>query len=130
MRVSSKNGDAPPLGRGDGVVSHLLHTDTEGDAEDTDLTVTWVDLEPDESQVVHSHEPEQVYVVVAGEGRMRVGDDEQRVTTGDAVHIPPNAEHGIENTGEKTLEYVSAATPSIPKERVEEFYDEGEHEDG
>lgn len=123
MRVSSKNEDAPSLSRGDGVVSHLLHTDTEDDATDTDLTVTWVDVEPDASQIVHSHEPEQVYVVIAGEGLMRVGDDERRVTAGDAVHIPPNTEHGIENTGESTLEYVSAATPVIPNERVEEFYD-------
>lgn len=124
MRVSSRNEDAPSLSRGDGVVSHLLHTDTEGDAQDTDLTVTWVDVEPGASQVVHSHEPEQVYVVVAGEGRMRVGDEERELSAGDAVHVPPNTEHGIENTGNDVLEYVSAATPVIPSERVEEFYDD------
>lgn len=121
MKSSSKNEDAPALSRGDGVVSHLLHS--EGDAADTDLTVTWVDVESGASQAVHSHEPEQVYVVIAGEGLMRVGDEKHEMTAGDAVQIPPKAEHGIENTGERTLEYVSAATPSIPNERVEEFYD-------
>ena len=124
MKVSSKGGDAPALSRGDGVVSYLLHTDTEDGTADTELTVTWVDVEPGESQVVHSHEPEQVYVIVAGEGRMRVGDDEREVTVGDAVHIPSNTDHGIKNTGEETLEYVSAATPAIPHERVEEFYED------
>ena len=125
MKVSSKNEDAPAMSRGDGVVSYLLHSeDEDNDGTNTDLTVTWVDVEPGESQVVHSHEPEQVYVIVAGEGRMRVGDDEREVTVGDAVHIPSNTDHGIENTGEETLEYVSAATPAIPHERVEEFYED------
>jgi mannose-6-phosphate isomerase-like protein (cupin superfamily) len=125
MKVSSKNDGAPALSRGDGVVSHLLHSEGDGkDGTDTDLTVTWVDVEPGESQVVHSHEPEQVYVIVAGKGRMRVGDEERDVGAGDAVHIPSKAEHGIENTGEETLEYVSAATPAIPHEQVEEFYED------
>jgi len=125
MKVVSKDEDAPALSRGDGVVSHLLRSegDKEEDGIDTGLTVTWVEVEPGASQVVHSHEPEQVYVVVAGEGRMRIGDDERRVSADDAVHIPSDTEHGIENTGEETLEYVSAATPPIPRSEVEEFYD-------
>lgn len=114
--------EPPTLTRGDGVVSHLLHS--AGDAPDTELTVTWVEVEPGSEQVVHSHEPEQVYVVVSGEGRMRVDDAVRDVSAGDSVHIPPNAEHGIRNTGETTLEYVSAATPSFPREQIEEFYDD------
>lgn len=115
--------DAPSLSRGDGVVSHLMHS--EGDAPDTDLTVTWVEVEPGSEQVVHAHEPEQVYVIIAGEGRVRVGGGEREVSEGDAVHVPPNAEHGIRNTGDGTLEYVSAATPAFPREQVEEFYESG-----
>ena len=113
--------EVPALSRGDGVVSRLLHT--QGDAPDTDLTVTWVEVEPGSEQVAHSHLPEQVYVVVAGEGRMRVGNEERDVSAGDVVHIPPNAEHGIENTGDEMLEYVSAATPAFPREQVERFYE-------
>ena len=116
------NGDAPTLSRGDGVVSRLLHS--EKDATDTELTVTWVEVEPGSEQVLHSHAPEQVYVTVAGEGRMRVGGTERDVSAGDAVHIPSNTEHGIRNTGDETLEYVSAATPAFPREQVEGFYEE------
>ena len=115
--------DSPALSRGDGVVSRLLHS--KEDEPDTELTVTWVEVEPGSEQVVHSHRPEQVYVVVAGEGRMHVGNEERDVSAGDVVHIPPNAEHGIENTADDTLENVSAATPAFPPEQVQEFYDEG-----
>jgi mannose-6-phosphate isomerase-like protein (cupin superfamily) len=116
----SERKDPPALTRGDGVVSRLLHS--EENAPDTELTVTWVEVEQGSEQVTHSHQPEQVYVVVSGEGRMRVGGSQRDVSAGDCVHIPSNAEHGIENTGEDKLEYVSAATPSFPREQIDEFY--------
>jgi len=111
---------APALSRGDGLVSSLLHPDSESG---TDLTVTWVTVDPGASQTRHSHDPEQVYVLVAGEGEMTVGNETRAVAKGDLVHIPPNTEHSIENTGDRPLEYVSAATPAFPREEVEEFYD-------
>ena len=119
MRVVNKD-DAPALSREDGLVSHVLHS--RRDADETDLTITWVDVEPGAKQVRHEHDPEQVYVILAGEGRMRVGDEERAVEAGDLIHIPANTEHGLENTGERTLEYVSAATPAFPTEEVDEFY--------
>jgi mannose-6-phosphate isomerase-like protein (cupin superfamily) len=120
MRVSSRD-EAPTLSRGDGLVSTILHS--ERDAADTDLTITWVEVDPGASQVHHSHDPEQVYVVVAGEGRMSVAGEQRDVAAGDLVHIPSNADHAIENTGAEPLEYVSAATPAFPSEAVEAFYE-------
>lgn len=86
--------------------------------------VTWVTVEPGAEQVSHSLEPEQVYVVVGGAGRMRVGADERDVAAGDCVHVPSGTTHGVTNTGEEALEYVSAATPAIVQDRIEAFYDE------
>ena len=109
------------MSRGDGLLSTLLHGEhADGD---TDLTVTWVEVDPGASQVLHSHAPEQVYVVVAGEGVMSVADERRAVEAGDLIHVPSHTEHGIENTGEETLEYVSAATPAFPAAEVREFYD-------
>jgi mannose-6-phosphate isomerase-like protein (cupin superfamily) len=118
----TKRSEAPSFSRQDGLVSKVLHP-TDEDL-DTDLTVTWVEVEPGASQVRHSHDPEQVYVVVAGEGVMSVGEDSSAVEAGDAIYIPSNAEHEITNTGEEPLEYVSVATPAFPTEDVEEFYEE------
>ncbi|MFB1063015.1 cupin domain-containing protein [Natrinema sp. H-ect4] len=120
MRSVHKS-DAPALSRDDGLVSHILHS--QRDASETDLTITWVDVEPGARQVRHEHDPEQVYVIISGEGVMSVGDDERAVEAGDLVHIPANTEHGLENTGDRTLEYVSAATPAFPDAEVDEFYE-------
>jgi mannose-6-phosphate isomerase-like protein (cupin superfamily) len=105
----------------DGLVSHILLE--EGDAPGGELSVTWVDVEPGSEQKPHSHGPQQVYVITRGGGRMRVGDDELDVRAGHMVFIPPNTEHGIVNTGDEVLTYVSAATPAFP---VTDLYDAGQ----
>ncbi len=104
----------------EGLVSHiLLH---EGDLPETQLTVTWVEVAPGSGQRSHRHAPEQVYVIVRGMGRMKVGDEELMVMEGDLIHIPPDALHGIENIADEVLTYVSAATPTVDWEA---FYDRG-----
>lgn len=120
MRIASRDG-VETLSRGDGVVSAILHSD--GGAPATDLTITWVEVDPGAAQEIHSHDPEQVYVLVEGDGEMTVGDETASISAGDLVHIPSNAAHGIENTGDEPLEYVSAATPAFPGRDIESFYD-------
>jgi mannose-6-phosphate isomerase-like protein (cupin superfamily) len=104
----------------DGLVSHiLLHA---GDIPETRLTVTWVDVDPGSRQRPHSHAPEQVYIVVKGGGKMKVGDEERWVAAGDLIYIPPDTLHGIENSSHEVLTYISAATPAVDWEA---FYDMG-----
>jgi quercetin dioxygenase-like cupin family protein len=105
----------------DGLVSHILLE--EGDAPGGNLSITWVDVAAGGEQKRHSHGPQQVYVITRGTGRMKVGDDEREVSAGQMVFIPPDAEHGIVNTGDETLTYVSAATPAFP---VTDLYDAGQ----
>lgn len=105
----------------EGLVSHILLE--EGDAPGGELSITWVDVEPGAQQPPHVHDPQQVYVITRGSGRMKVGDQERDVTVGHMVFIPPKTEHGIVNTGDEVLTYVSAATPAFP---VTELYDAGQ----
>jgi hypothetical protein len=65
MDVSSKR-EAPAHDHGDSLVSHVLHA--KQDAPETDLTVTWVELDPNSAQSAHSHDSERVYVLVEGTG--------------------------------------------------------------
>jgi mannose-6-phosphate isomerase-like protein (cupin superfamily) len=105
----------------EGLVSHILLE--KGDAPGGELSVTWVEVAPGSEQKPHCHDPQQVYVITGGQGRMKVGEDEREVREGQMVFIPPNQEHGIVNTGEETLTYVSAATPAF---EVTDLYDAGQ----
>lgn len=121
MDVTSK-GEAPTHSHGESLVSHVLHA--KQDAPGTDLTVTWVELDPNSAQRAHSHDPEQVYVVVDGQGVMVVGGEKRSVQAGDLVRVPPNTEHRLRNTGNRTLEFISAATPAVSAETIETFYEQ------
>ncbi len=122
MYLKSKN-DVPKRLR-NGLTSHfLLDRLSNTGSGRSNLAVTWVELEPDAAQIPHHHEPEQVYVIVQGCGQMRVGAETQPVSAGDLVFIPPNAVHGLQNTGGEPLIYVSAATPPFD---LTEAYDRGQ----
>jgi mannose-6-phosphate isomerase-like protein (cupin superfamily) len=105
----------------EGLVSHVLLQD--GDIADGELAVTWVDVAPGAQQGRHSHPPQQTYLITRGSGVMHVGDEDREVGVGDLVYIPSGVEHGIDNTGEETLTYISAATPAFD---VTSMYDRGQ----
>jgi mannose-6-phosphate isomerase-like protein (cupin superfamily) len=94
-----------------------------GDDAAADLAVTWVEVATGAAQTPHAHAPQQVYIVVSGSGRMLVGDEERDVGAGDLVFVPPAVRHGITNTGDDTLTYVSAATPAFS---VTDLYERGD----
>ena len=55
---------------------------------------------------------EEIYYFVAGEGRMRLGDDEAEITTGDCVVIPPGTPHKLWNTGSGKLVLLCCCAPA------------------
>ncbi len=118
--VFTRNKSESPRRERGGLVSQILLA--EGDVTGGELTVTWVDIASGSAQRPHGHGPEQVYVVVEGRGLMRVGDEERHVVAGDLVYIPSGTTHGIENTSDRLLTYVSAATPNVDWRA---FYDAG-----
>lgn len=76
------------------------------------MAITLVEGGPGSGQPMHSHpEADQVYVIVAGNGVMRVDEEEQEVGPGTLVFIPPGANHAIRNVGNELLTYVSATSP-------------------
>ena len=62
-------------------------------------------------QPIHNHEPEQCYYIIKGNGLMTIEDEFREVKAGDAIFIPSNLKHGIKNTGNDTLEYLTANAP-------------------
>jgi mannose-6-phosphate isomerase-like protein (cupin superfamily) len=118
MHILTKNG-APRYERDD-ITSHLLVSALTCDAEN--LAITLVVMAPGGVQHVHSHEPEQAYYILEGSGMMTVDDEHRQVQAGDCIHFPPFAKHGLANTGETVLRYLSAASPSFPKKTCQEWW--------
>ena len=59
---------------------------------------------------VHDVETETAYVL-AGEGRLTLGEDEQMLTTGTGITIPPGTPHSLTNTGTESLELYALHMP-------------------
>jgi mannose-6-phosphate isomerase-like protein (cupin superfamily) len=54
-----------------------------------------------------------MYYILEGIGIMTVDDEEKEVRKGDCVFFPSYSRHGLQNTGETVLKYLSAASPSF-----------------
>ena len=54
----------------------------------------------------HTHEPAEVYYIVGGRGEVMVDGKQYPLRVGDAVWIPPNAEHVAYNTGDEPLRLI------------------------
>ncbi|MDN5276196.1 MAG: hypothetical protein PWR01_161 [Clostridiales bacterium] len=51
----------------------------------------------------HSHDEEEVYYVISGEGVMVVGEDEFPIKAGDALYVPPREFHTTYQRGNMPL---------------------------
>ena len=68
---------------------------------------TW-ELPPGASEGLHTHEPDEqpldeLYLVLAGTGRMHVDDETYEITAGDSVLATAGTSHDLANTGPHTL---------------------------
>jgi mannose-6-phosphate isomerase-like protein (cupin superfamily) len=116
-RMHTQTLEESPRNLRGGQVSYLLLT--KGQFGSSNLSMTWVEGEPQSRQAVHAHPAnEQVYVIVRGRGLMTVGDEEREVGPGTLVFVPPRTGHAIFNTGDEPLVYVSATAPpfELPSE--------------
>ena len=104
-----------------GLVSHILLQS--GDTSTDNLAIAWVQVETGCTQQPHHHIPEQSYIVVSGQGRIKVGSEIADVKAGDLVYVPSNAEHAVENVGTEMLIYVSVTVPALD---IEAMYDTGQ----
>ena len=65
----------------------------------------------------HYHrEAEELYYFTAGRGRLRVGDVEREVGSGDCAVIPPGTVHKLWNIGEDALVLLCCCAPAYSHE--------------
>lgn len=74
-------------------------------------------IAPGAATTAHYHRTsEEIYLVTAGGGRLRIGERECDVEAGDCALIPPGAIHRIENTSDEDLVIVCACSPPYSHE--------------
>lgn len=89
------------------------------------LAVTWVNVGvaptrisryrvgPGKSVSMHVHTGKaEHWVILAGEGIVRVGSESFPVREGDIVHTPPTVPHGLTTTGDTPLVFLNIVQPT------------------
>lgn len=64
----------------------------------------------------HSLTTSEVYYILSGKGEMHIDDQNQIVSPGDAVYIPPNTRQFIRNCGVEPLVFICIVDPAWRKE--------------
>jgi quercetin dioxygenase-like cupin family protein len=112
--------DTAPRYQRDGITSYLLVSKHTSGAEK--LSITLVEMEPGGFQHSHHHDPEQMYYILEGSGWMTVDGEEQKVEAGDCLFFPSQAEHGLNNSDDGVLRYLSASSPSFTNNQCEAWW--------
>lgn len=69
-------------------------------------------LLPGASTTLHFHpKTEEIYYILIGQARMRLGDETASVGAGDAIAIPPGRAHQITNAGPGPLVFLCCCAP-------------------
>jgi mannose-6-phosphate isomerase-like protein (cupin superfamily) len=67
--------------------------------------------------IPHRHvKTEEIYYILEGNGVMRIDGEEAPVGPGDAIAIPPGAEHQITNAGRWVLKFLCCCAPGYEHE--------------
>lgn len=86
-------------------------------AEASGLSLAEATVPPGGATIEHLHRrSEELYLVTAGTGLLRVGEEERRVEVGDCVAIPPGTAHRLRNDGGADLVVVCACAPPYSHE--------------
>jgi quercetin dioxygenase-like cupin family protein len=82
-------------------------------APSKNLSVALVYLAPGGILKPHSHENEEVYIILEGKGTGSFGGKSITVEKGMFIHLPPNAEHSLENIGTQMLIVMTCTSPPL-----------------
>ncbi len=79
----------------------------------TEVSVIRQRQAPGAANPAHSHDHEEVMVVLSGTVRVTAGKEGAELSAGDAVIVPANVVHRIETTGETDAEWLLAAPAGV-----------------
>lgn len=69
-------------------------------------------IEQGSSSNPHLHDDaEEVFYVISGTGRVKVGEEEEDIAPGSCIFIPPKTLHQLLNTGHEELKVLAVTSP-------------------
>ena len=69
----------------------------------SDISVWRVEIAPGHPAVPHQLTREEVFIILAGRARVRLGDDVREAAVGDAIVVPVDTQFEIDVAGEEAL---------------------------
>lgn len=98
-------------------IRELMHPAIHGNARQS---LAEASVPPGGATLLHRHhESEELYFIVAGTGRMILGEEAFAIAAGDTILIPPGTPHCLRNNGGETLRLLCACAPAYRHEDTE-----------
>ncbi|MBM3263752.1 MAG: cupin domain-containing protein [candidate division Zixibacteria bacterium] len=97
----------------EGIGVRVLHP-TNPNAPSKNFSVTKFYVPPHVTLPSGGHENEEVYMILKGKGTMMLAGKPVEVSEGIFIHLPAWCEHGLENTGNDTMEIMICTSPPNP----------------
>ncbi|MGE5532365.1 MAG: cupin domain-containing protein [Bacteroidota bacterium] len=99
------------------MINELVRPEREGSRN---LSLAEATIAPGETTHRHRHaQSEEIYYILSGEGIVEVAAHKTVARAGDAVLIPPGAEHCATNTGPEPLRILCACSPPYEHDDTE-----------
>ena len=77
------------------------------------LMVLWAKLEPESGAALHTHPVEQVYFVLSGALKVRIGGEEFLAEKNSAVLLPAGEEHEVTTQGKEPAVFLTIFAPPL-----------------
>ena len=90
-------------------IVELLHG--KYDATDLPYSLAIAEVEVGQSSYRHRLRQTEIYLILAGRGRIHVDQDSRELAVGDTVVIAPEAVQWIDNIGDQCLRFVAVVSP-------------------
>jgi len=117
MQVRKRENCAPFVTRDTSIIREIL-APRNAPGEVRNQSLAEATLPPGAATEPHYHPlTEEIYYILEGAGRMRVGDEARDVVPGDGIAIPPGAPHQITNLSvDSDLVFLCCCAPAYAHE--------------
>jgi mannose-6-phosphate isomerase-like protein (cupin superfamily) len=117
VEIVNRDGSAPFVTKDGSEIRSILDRTNSGAAHQSLAEAT---LPPGGATEAHRHpRTEEIYYILRGRGRMRVGDETRAVGPGDGILIPPGRRHQIQNSGAEPLVFLCCCAPPYDHDDTE-----------